>query len=195
MGSSPLTRGAHSLDELPEVAGGIIPAYAGSTELLLSNAWDARDHPRLRGEHRESALPENHVLGSSPLTRGARVHCEAHGLGCGIIPAYAGSTNAKLMPCTSRRDHPRLRGEHARKSTSFTVPSGSSPLTRGALLAMGNNGGIVGIIPAYAGSTISKVLEVSAVKDHPRLRGEHMVNELHLSGNAGSSPLTRGARF
>ena len=113
---------------------GIIPAYAGSTlpatSRLRSTAGSsphtrgapcrkhldlrkARDHPRIRGEH------------------SVRAH-EVAGVD-GIIPAYAGSTILRQCtrcskmgssphtrgapcPCTSRRrtrrDHPRIRGEH-----------------------------------------------------------------------------------
>ena len=112
----------------------IIPAYAGSTETMATavsrspgssphtrgaligsppSPWTAWDHPRIRGEHGRAA--------------------GALRLGDGIIPAYAGSTQAphrylevpggssphtRGAPPTSRRrtrprrDHPRIRGEH-----------------------------------------------------------------------------------
>ena len=94
-----------------------------------------RDHPRIRGEH-------------SPRHVG-------RWRGCGIIPAYAGSTveevaaatpsmgssphtrGAQILSVKERRspaDHPRIRGEHRPRP--------------------GRGGARHGIIPAYAGSTL-----------------------------------------
>ena len=112
-----------------------------------------------------------------------------------IIPAYAGSTffsaselskasgsspHTRGAPelsgrlCRHAEDHPRIRGEH------------------GVALGLGER--LVGIIPAYAGSTgflfafdasqrgssphtrgapCSRYAAPFALKDHPRIRGEH----------------------
>ena len=133
-----------------------------------------------------------------------------------IIPAYAGSTGARLWqtrlcpgssPHTrgalvsfmirpfSSGDHPRIRGEHAVAFITSIVATGSSPHTRGAL--------VVGP-PARA-----------APGDHPRIRGEHprcrhvrrdyagiipayagstQVKAVNGYFSTGSSPHTRGAR-
>ena len=177
-------------------AGGIIPAYAGSTNGKNSvtiaakgssphtrgaprSRWSlttsARDHPRIRGEH--------HVVPD------VRERDE------GIIPAYAGSTyGAASAACRwpgssphtrgalrekregeqDMRDHPRIRGEHL-----VAQPLGHES---------------DGIIPAYAGSTASPSpcgLDRMGSsphtrgarrrphpwrrsrRDHPRIRGEH----------------------
>ena len=155
---------------------GIIPAYAGSTSPVgrssarfmgssphtrgarTTTPWTCRgrwDHPRIRGEH--------------PHRRKASMSA------CGIIPAYAGSTAARLAlldppsgssphtrgapspasaTLTPRRDHPRIRGEH--RKGGRVQP------------------GVRGIIPAYAGSTFSFWVT--------------------MPDTAGSSPHTRGAR-
>ena len=52
---------------------------------------------------------------------------------------------------------------------------GSSPHTRGARLQLGDDHLIDGIIPAYAGSTAQYRNIVKWQKDHPRIRGEHLV--------------------
>ena len=146
------------------VVPGIIPAYAGSTShaacvtspVLGSSPHTrgaprganlrqsaARDHPRIRGEH---CRP--------PVTSRPPV---------GIIPAYAGSTDYSLgmddedlgsSPHTrgahsgcrrrrySRRDHPRIRGEHG-----WALPSRERQ---------------TGIIPAYAGSTLNDLRNYTA---------------------------------
>ena len=50
-----------------------------------------------------------------------------------------------------------------------------------------------GIIPAYAGSTRARTRIPHLVQDHPRIRGEHPVCDLHQVFLSGSSPHTRGA--
>ena len=72
-GSSPHTRGAQD-DLTPDQANKrIIPAYAGSTAALASQAHS--------------------IAGSSPHTRGARRRRYVGAPADGIIPAYAGSTS------------------------------------------------------------------------------------------------------
>ncbi len=172
----PRIRGEHEpAGDQRRVAVGIIPAYAGSTHPPRGarrrcrgssphtrgapRRWPPpypcrRDHPRIRGEH---------------TTLRARRTPSA-----GIIPAYAGSTAGKVRGkprpkgssphtrgalrwprsrCVRRGDHPRIRGEHC---------------GYGHLMAF-----VRGIIPAYAGSTMSTL-------DFISLR-------------PGSSPHTRGA--
>ena len=73
------------------------------------------------------------------------------------------------------------------------APEGSSPHTRGALEMTLHKNGLVGIIPAYAGSTRRSVGKSRGPGDHPRIRGEHRRCRRPLSWTAGSSPHTRGA--
>ena len=49
-----------------------------------------------------------------------------------IIPAYAGSTMASYRLDLMTQDHPRIRGEHARRMYNRGELYGSSPHTRGA---------------------------------------------------------------
>ena len=71
--------------------------------------------------------------------------------------------------------------------------SGSSPHTRGAHIHVGFRYDIARIIPAYAGSTDRQGRGVGARRDHPRIRGEHVLTHLHPGEIQGSSPHTRGA--
>ena len=52
----------------------------------------------------------------------------------------------------------------------------------------------LGIIPAYAGSTVAGQGHDVTGADHPRIRGEHHVPTEQPGANPGSSPHTRGAR-
>ena len=54
--------------------------------------------------------------------------------------------------------------------------------------------GVLGLIPAYAGSTFVVFGGVGADQAHPRLRGEHDGKLVERTDIDGSSPLTRGAR-
>ena len=134
-GSSPPTRGPLLLDQNAWLLEGIIPAYAGTTALDDGVHAACQDHPRLRGDHYREAMSMPSAEGSSPPTRGP-LSVQSHGdSGYRIIPAYAGTTQGKRYTCKMDGDHPRLRGDH------FMFPSlprnslGSSPPTRGPLIA------------------------------------------------------------
>ena len=153
--------------------GGIIPAYAGSTTISAGRVWTDTDHPRIRGEH----APRRREI-----QRGWR-----------IIPAYAGSTIRAVAPGTVGQDHPRIRGEHVEPSEMLTAQNGSSPHTRGARQRRARRRRQPRIIPAYAGSTTLEVPQMTAHRDHPRIRGEHLNSGAAHRVAQGSSPHTRGA--
>ena len=174
-GSSPHTRGARRRLQDGPPAAGIIPAYAGSTERVSLMETLSPDHPRIRGEHVSVQFPKGKVGGSSPHTRGARVHALMAPRGLRIIPAYAGSTFPFVSVRGLSPDHPRIRGEHTQYILSVIFVSGSSPHTRGAQRYPRNR--------------------QAERRDHPRIRGEH--HRLGCAGDfgRGSSPHTRGARL
>ena len=152
-GSSPHVRGARGCAAHVRTLTGIIPACAGSTFYGHVRQHRRRDHPRMCGEHGEVFNSQRIDRGSSPHVRGARSHSMFTARQHGIIPACAGSTSAGLNHAGGTRDHPRMCGEHARRSLQHGPGKGSSPHVRGAL-----SGRIVftdcwGIIPACAGST------------------------------------------
>ena len=192
-GSSPLTRGAPSLSTPGRVPKGLIPAHAGSTNPARPAGAFRRAHPRSRGEHNVTSSDMRAAVGSSPLTRGARVEKGLQKFALGLIPAHAGSTGTPSKQTRSSRAHPRSRGEHVRGRAGLFLPAGSSPLTRGAhlrqprrSLAGGSSpltrGALVWVkvfadgkrlIPAHAGSTRSRYMSASFPWAHPRSRGEH----------------------
>ena len=111
-GSSPLVRGALPCPDLRRQAGGIIPARAGSTLLFSFHLCASGDHPRSCGEHYRGVSSMLHLVGSSPLVRGA-LPFPASSTSCqGIIPARAGSTHDSQHEGTCIQDHPRSCGEH-----------------------------------------------------------------------------------
>ena len=131
-GSSPHTRGARVKVGALCVAGGIIPAYAGSTYITPPTSSTSPDHPRIRGEHFTTQVGVDLLEGSSPHTRGAQVLGDNLRVHLGIIPAYAGSTCRPRPRWRRRWDHPRIRGEHGLCNLGPEATPGSSPHTRGA---------------------------------------------------------------
>ena len=71
---------------------------------------------------------------------------------------------------------------------------GSSPHTRGARRRRRGKSAATRIIPAYAGSTPTRQRPSGSPRDHPRIRGEHLLTVSCRSPREGSSPHTRGAR-
>ena len=171
----PRIRGEHgSTGRRTAGANGIIPAYAGSTWRGGRRSGRRTDHPRIRGEHGFDRSVGKRYMGSSPHTRGALASDVERAVIAGIIPAYAGSTVYMSILAAAISDHPRIRGEHGIDVLGRKVAGGSSPHTRGAQWAGWGPGSEVGIIPAYAGSTDSRIRIASS--------------------RPGSSPHTRGAR-
>ena len=171
-GSSPRMRGTHRRKvDLFEVAG-IIPAYAGNTSKSRCRLLAVRDHPRVCGEHMDA--------------RGYLFP------GRWIIPAYAGNTPVAHRFRQPAWDHPRVCGEHPERSMGACRDQGSSPRMRGTPRRQRWPVVEFGIIPAYAGNTVSTSMTYTVLSDHPRVCGEHSrLAKLVIIG-AGSSPRMRG---
>ena len=110
----------------------------------------------------------------------------------GITPAYAGTTHSRRRRDNPSRDHPRLRGDHCRRNRSMSIRPGSPPLTRGPRNIWNGNTLVPRITPAYAGTTGTIWPSVPYHTDHPRLRGDHIMNFCKCFRYKGSPPLTRG---
>ena len=194
VGSSPHTRGARTCKPGRGGAGRIIPAYAGSTPSTSGQIGGDADHPRIRGEHFQTFMADIAERGSSPHTRGAPILHTPLSKTWRIIPAYAGSTTMAALVVAAVMDHPRIRGEHVDPITIGIGQWGSSPHTRGARPDGRRRARTPRIIPAYAGSTRVAREGRRAVRDHPRIRGEHYREIGFETIDIGSSPHTRGAR-
>ena len=171
-GSSPLARGLLGSAYWLSAVLGIIPARAGSTDVLSRGECVAPDHPRSRGVYRPLDAEAARRYGSSPLARGLQVVEMVRVENRGIIPARAGSTTSELLCCNG--------------------DPGSSPLARGLLRWHFRGGLRVRIIPARAGSTEEMRSVILFSPDHPRSRGVYWRLLPVLRTWLGSSPLARG---
>ena len=168
--------------------------HAREAPLSSSRWWLAdRDHPRMRGEHSETSLLRSMAAGSSPHARRARHHRGRWAQGSGIIPACAGSTQARGLSGRHGGNHPRMRGEHSRSTWGVGLVSGSSPHARGVLDPARILPPLSGIISACAGSTPKRIPAPDRSRDHPRMRGEHLISLIALVRDWGSSPHARRA--
>ena len=152
---------------------GIIPAYAGSTNVVF--------------------LGRGRCGGSSPRMRGALYSSRIIFDTARIIPAYAGSTGLSRTRQWRNRDHPRVCGEHVKQVIRKARSQGSSPRMRGARHGALGDVADRGIIPAYAGSTRPEGGFLMAQTDHPRVCGEHIIKRAGVNDKWGSSPRMRGA--
>ncbi len=131
--------------------------------------------------------------GSSPHVRGAPQAGAEVVLANGIIPACAGSTRGPTPSVPSRRDHPRMCGEHTYSNIEQSWIEGSSPHVRGAPVVVCHLVRVQGIIPACAGSTVTCHCIATNSRDHPRMCGEHVDDRGDVHWEVGSSPHVRGA--
>ena len=114
------------------------------------------------------------VIGSPPLTREPLLSKSSCCHLLGITPAYAGTTNDICKPYSVFQDHPRLRGNHRFSSALRRSRRGSPPLTREPLLSKSSCCHLLGITPAYAGTT--------------------SLQNINMIQRTGSPPLTREPR-
>ena len=149
-------------------------------------------HPRSRGENSVPAVARAAHRGSSPLTRGKRARRPHKACFCGLIPAHAGKTRRMCLTSESKPAHPRSRGENRDGVLKSMSIGGSSPLTRGKRHFQPLNNLMLRLIPAHAGKTSLWPSTRSALRAHPRSRGENACPNFGTFLRCGSSPLTRG---
>ena len=166
----------------------------GTLQTLNCLMLSIGDHPRVCGEHVTAEV--NHYLnqGSSPRMRGTLLVMSNQRKHDGIIPAYAGNTCLARLCCHGNGDHPRVCGEHVSAREHRKSVRGSSPRMRGTRRLRHRAGSPRGIIPAYAGNTRLTFSRLCAIRDHPRVCGEHYQPFLFLCAGGGSSPRMRGTR-
>ena len=193
-GSSPLSRGIHTLLRQGEHELWIIPALAGNTSRPPTGMAAPADHPRSRGEYGAWARYHTGTDGSSPLSRGIQAHACTLRQASRIIPALAGNTQSRQRDRVHLQDHPRSRGEYHPSGVKMHSLFGSSPLSRGIPHSRLGGGHHLRIIPALAGNTGRGPFPFWTGRDHPRSRGEYNPVGNCNNSTTGSSPLSRGIR-
>ena len=133
-----------------------------------------RDHPRMRGEYVFDLFEFSAIMGSPPHARGILYAEDVEEVAPRITPACAGNTTVAYLSSSSKRDHPRMRGEYALDGTPMRGKPGSPPHARGILFHFPTDCGSYGITPACAGNTFQRVFCFLVSRDHPRMRGEYL---------------------
>ena len=109
-----------------------------------------------------------------------------------FIPACAGNITSRRQAPPTSAVHPRVCGEHGRRSWRVAPITGSSPRVRGtfrleSLYALSRR-----FIPACAGNIPAGARRHARPTVHPRVCGEHHLPLNKLCQSPGSSPRVRG---
>ena len=154
-GSSPRGRGKHQRWQLHADHRGLIPAWAGKTSTRRPTSVRARAHPRVGGENVRVAAKRRAKTGSSPRGRGKRDGRPERLRARRLIPAWAGKTESMASIASSVRAHPRVGGENDLDWDVIVTEEGSSPRGRGKPGGRRRARVNHGLIPAWAGKTLS----------------------------------------
>ena len=193
-GPSPHARGTRQARCVGQVPRRSIPACAGNTPRQTWWSGTGTVHPRMRGEHASPLSGSALSSGPSPHARGTPAHAPAGTTGQRSIPACAGNTpNHQPMP-DPRTVHPRMRGEHFASAAWAKPIAGPSPHARGTRTKATCARRTSRSIPACAGNTAPAACPPAPCTVHPRMRGEHVKNELAPLQARGPSPHARGTR-
>ena len=168
------------------------PACAGKSWRHDRDTDASRDHPRLCGEKSTSRPASLSFVGSPPLVRGKAIRRLGKRAGSRITPACAGKSDRKILSPRQKKDHPRLRGEKLSLFLRLHFGSGSPPLARGKGSCRAWRRFCPGITPACAGKSMYRYHFPYNRQDHPRLRGEKILQAMRTIEHMGSPPLARG---
>ena len=119
LGSPPHTRGTLDCFRLKDLKHRITPAYTGNTSFQILHNSSSWDHPRIHGEHRFTLLETFPLEGSPPHTRGTLTMTDTIVTALRITPAYTGNTKANKESLKELEDHPRIHGEHTKRSLIY----------------------------------------------------------------------------
>ena len=172
MGSPPRRRGKGYREFGIDISDRITPAQAGKSVAPRQKRSALWDHPRVGGEKILEPSMGVGNFGSPPHGRGKVVRSGVHRCCRGITPAWAGKRCSSGRCCMRQRDHPRVGGEKARAACLASPAMGSPPRGRGKVSRCFQNGGSIGITPAWAGKSPSPDFRKSPGRDHPRVGGE-----------------------
>ena len=171
-GSSPRGRGKRHPQIRLGLPTGLIPAWAGKTDVGMGVGVGPWAHPRVGGEN----------------GRWAYRRCASSRL----IPAWAGKTSNSLLHPFLPPAHPRVGGENKGTYPVLTARRGSPPRGRGKPTPPHNLGKGNRLIPAWAGKTTTARQLAKRAGAHPRVGGENRQALARLDAAGGSSPRGRG---
>ena len=191
-GSSPRMRGTLSLRKRRNVTRGLIPTYAGNTGLTWGNSSRPGAHPHVCGEHHWLSQTAKNIWGSSPRMQGTPRGAPTPAGESGLIPTYAGNTRQQWRYRRAPRAHPHVCGEHRGIANLRWYPLGSSPRMRGTPRPGVCAGSSAGLIPTYAGNTVTSGGLRPDSRAHPHVCGEHGIIPATFPRREGSSPRMRG---
>ena len=162
---------------------GSSPHTRGARSSRSSRSTCRGDHPRIRGEHDAEAVVVGDGGGIIPAYAGSTAGSTPCGTTQrGSSPHTRGAHAWYRAPRVPGRDHPRIRGEHyvvARLpgTLSWIIPAYAGSTSRlKKLLAT-----LAGSSPHTRGALVADGWSLTQTEDHPRIRGEHQI----LSYTAG----------
>ena len=130
----------------------------------------------MRGEKWVVSTIGDSAKGSPPHTRGKAYGFNPISMTKGITPAYAGKSDLEMAKIFPAEDHPRIRGEKLSPLEQKVFEQGSPPHTRGKAYAYLPCSLIDRITPAYAGKRLLSAWHAEILEDHPRIRGEKLMD-------------------
>ena len=146
------------------------------------------------GNHIAKFGQDSVAAGSPPRVREPPLCAPPHHAMPGITPACAGTTAESSANNTSARDHPRVCGNHTASSASPKVMPGSPPRVREPLIDNATISDGYRITPACAGTTEAYPQRKVYHQDHPRVCGNHHIDNCIKGSERGSPPRVREPR-
>ena len=169
-----------------------IPACAGNRISRVQNSPRNSVHPRVCGEQSSASVRRYASNGSSPRVRGTDEDPAPVCHPRRFIPACAGNRAADPLGRGVQTVHPRVCGEQPLAQASGMVVTGSSPRVRGTARFVRRFKVTPRFIPACAGNSTDRVLDLAAGSVHPRVCGEQLITVPGVRIPGGSSPRVRG---
>ena len=123
LGSPPHGRGPPAVREWEEQRGGLTPAWAGTTHAARDMTATPWAHPRMGGDHSETADVLAAPPGSPPHGRGPLLSHLPYLEQSGLTPAWAGTTQLEILCAPARAAHPRMGGDHMRPLVRLKHPA------------------------------------------------------------------------
>ena len=192
LGSPPHGRGKVWNSKTKLIGEGITPAWAGKRCRCLPATSSFRDHPRMGGEKRSSALLFVIPRGSPPHGRGKVMKAVLITVIARITPAWAGKRPNQSCCYLLKKDHPRMGGEKHHEPSPPKPKPGSPPHGRGKGRTTPARPRKLGITPAWAGKSFSHRWAGLWPGDHPRMGGEKTSTDRPRIADIGSPPHGRG---